>query len=541
VQPQIRTLVDISDTSAALQGHADIVLERARWAATVFQRYDRATTMSIVDAVADEAHAQAQHYAEWAVRETGFGVTAHKKIKNELTAHPLVDYYREHDFINARIDEARKIVEIPRPAGVIFALAPSTNPIATLNYKIILALMTRNAIVLSPHPAAKECCVDAANKLAAAAVEVGAPDGIIQILEEPTIPLVEAFMSSPKTNVILATGGTAMVRAAYSSSNPAIGVGPGNAPVLVDASADINKAARRIVDSKSFDNSVLCTNESVLITLPEVEKRLKLALKSSHAHICDPEEVERLRRILFHQRGFNVECIGRDASWIAQECGIRVAQGTKILVAPITQIGVEEPLSREKLCPVLAMHVARNLNQAIAQAKAVLRLTGAGHSAAIHSTDEQVTMAYASSVEVYRVVVNAPCSQGAAGISTNLAPTFTIGTGYFGRSAIGENVGPQHLVHWTRIAYNTDESEPFGNYQGLSPVFDGPLPQAPSDGVPGSPLPYRSSPLQQSSDNAYSLQPSSPQPSSQRNWLNGAARDELRQIIAEELRDLLKK
>lgn len=360
MEPQIRTLVDISSTPAALNGRADMMLERAHWASAVFQRYDRQQTMAIVDAVAAAAHANAEKYAKWAVEETGFGVVEHKKLKNELTAAPLVDFYRDQDFVNPRIDERRKIVEIPRPAGVIFALTPSTNPISTLNYKIILALMTRNAIVISPHPAARESSVDAARTLSEAAVAAGAPDGVIQIIEDPSIPLIETFMSSPKANVILATGGMAVVRAAYSSSNPAIGVGPGNAPVMVDSSADLNKAAQRIVDSKSFDNSILCTNESIIITLPEVEDRLRRALKSAGAHICNEEEVERLRRFLFHERGFNIAAIGRDATWIAQECGIRVPANTRILVTPVDKIGVEERLSREKLCPVLAMHVAKN-------------------------------------------------------------------------------------------------------------------------------------------------------------------------------------
>jgi len=523
MEAQIQTLIDISDSPAALSGHADMVLERARWAATAFERYDRAATMAIVEAVAAKAHEHAAEMAEAAVRETGFGVVAHKKIKNELTAEPLVDFYRDQDFVNPRVAEARKIVEIPRPAGVIFALTPSTNPISTLHFKILIALMTRNAIVISPHPGAKACSVMAARDLAEAAVAAGAPDGVVQIIEEPSIPVVEAFMHSPKTNVILATGGSAMVRAAYSSSNPAIGVGPGNAPVYVDASADITKAAQRIVDSKSFDNSILCTNESVLITTPDVEKQLCRALKSAGAHICSAEDTERLRRFLFHASGFNIEAIGRDATWIAKECGIRVASSTRILVTPIAQIGVEERLSREKLCPVLAFHVAKTRERAMIQARAVLRQTGAGHSAAIHATDERTIMRYAGLVEVYRVVVNAPCSQGAAGFGTNLAPTFTIGTGFFGRSSIGENVGPQHLVHWTRIAWNADAKEAFGHFEGIGREFPGPLPQAPSDGVPGSPRPR---PV-----------PASAQPVR----IDGTSRDALRRLIAEELRDLLGK
>lgn len=523
MEPQIRTLVDISDSKAALAGQAGLVLERASWAAQVFQRYDRDATQAIVGAVARAAHDNAGRFAEAAVQETGFGVVAHKKLKNEMAAHPLVDFYRDEDFVNPRIDVARKVVEIPRPAGVILALAPSTNPISTINFKVILAMMTRNAIVVSPHPAARRCCVDACAVLAEAAVGAGGPDGAIQVIEEPKIPLIEEFMSSPKTSVILATGGSAMVRAAYSSSNPAIGVGPGNAPVFVDSSADIDKAARRIVDSKSFDNSVLCTNESTLITLPDVDQRLRRSLQRAKAYICTDDEVDRLRRYLFHANGFNVEALGRDAAWIANECGIRVPAKTLVLVAPIGRIGVEEPLSREKLCPVLAYIVAGSRGQAIAHARALLRITGAGHSAAIHATDEAVILAYASAVESYRVVVNAPCSQGAAGFETNLAPSFTIGTGYFGRSSIGENIGPQHLVHWTRLAYNSDPAEAMGDYSALSPRFDGPLPPAPSDGVPGSPKP--------------------PKPTlvSVSNGVDATVREEIRKLIAEELRDMLKR
>ncbi len=523
MQAEIRTLVDISDSDAARIGRADMMLDRARWAASVFERYDRDATMAIVDAVAAKAHEHAGVFAEKVVDESGFGVVAHKKIKNELTAHPLVDFYRDQDFVNARVDDHRKIVELPRPAGVIFALTPSTNPIATLHFKILMALMTRNAIVISPHPAVKESSVEAANALCKAAEEAGAPAAIIQILEAPTIPMVEAFMRSPKTNVILATGGTPMVRAAYSSSNPAIGVGPGNAPVYVDASADLKRAAKHIVASKSFDNSVLCTNESVCITTAETEKQLILALKSADAHFCTQDDTDRLRRFLFTASGFNIEAIGRDAAWIAGECGIRAPSSTRILVAPIAQIGVEERLSREKLCPVLALHVVASRGQAMAQARAVLRLTGAGHSAAIHAKDESVIMAYSGMVEAYRVVVNAPCSQGAAGFATNLAPTFTIGTGFFGRSSIGENVGPQHLVHWTRIAYHSDADEPFGNYHGLRRGFRGPLATAPADGVPGS-----------NTTRSFEQPP-------RQSAIDGATRDELRRLIAEELRDLLRR
>ncbi len=248
MDPVIRNLVDISTTPAALAAKADLVLERARWASQVYQRFDRAQTFAIAEATARAAFDKAGEYGEWAVRETGFGVAAHKKIKNELTSLPFVEHYRDWDFVNPRIDADKKLIELPRPAGVIFALIPSTNPIATVNFKVLCALMTRNAVVISPHPAARECCIDAAMTLAKAAEEAGAPEAVIQVVDRPTLPLIDEFMRSPKTDVILATGGTAMVRAAYSSSNPAIGVGPGNAPVFVAADADPREAARLIVE-----------------------------------------------------------------------------------------------------------------------------------------------------------------------------------------------------------------------------------------------------------------------------------------------------
>ena len=525
MDPRIRQLVDVGHISVAMRARAEMILDRARWASRIFQRYDRETTRGIADAAARAAHAKAGDYAEWAVRETGFGVVEHKRIKNELTSVALVDHYRDWNFVDPRYDEDTGCVMIPRPAGVIFALAPSTNPVATVYFKVLCALMTRNAIVISPHPAARDCCVDAAGTLAEAAAGAGAPDGAVQVLEEISLPLVDEFMKSDRTDVILATGGVQMVRAAYSSSNPAIGVGPGNAPVYVDESADLKGAAGHVVDSKSFDNSVLCTNESVLITVESVASKLRRQLSRAGAHLCDEAQTEALRRYLFHDRGFNVEALGRDAAWIARQAGFKVPAAARILVAPIRLIGVGEALSGEKLCPVLGFLVARGHRQALMQARALLRYAGAGHSAAIHSTDHQSIMEYAAAVEAYRVVVNAPCSQGAAGFGTvGLPPTFTIGTGFFGRSSAGENVGPQHLVHWTRIAWHEDDRVLAGAAHIGSLKHPGPLPKAPSDGVPGEGRPH----------------PPPPSPAADAPLGREALREQIREIIAAELRDLLK-
>jgi acetaldehyde dehydrogenase / alcohol dehydrogenase len=334
---------------------ARMMLQRAHWAAGAFAGYTPDAVARIVEAVGDAAYQNAERYAEWAVRETGMGVVEHKRIKNEVCSRGIVDAYRDQDFASARIDAERRIVEVPRPAGVVLALTPSTNPVCSVYFKVLLALMTRNAIVVSPHPMARECCVDAARLLADAAVRAGAPDGCVQVVEEPTIPLIEALMSDETTNVIVATGGSAVVRAAYRSGNPAIGVGPGNVPVLVDATADLVRAARCIVDSKAFDNSILCTNESVLIAEERIADALERELVKQGAHICSEAEAGKLRQTVFPDGHWQLELVGKDAQTIARAADIRVSPRTRVLIAPFALVVPEEVLAREKLFPVLGL------------------------------------------------------------------------------------------------------------------------------------------------------------------------------------------
>ena len=301
-------------TSTAQAGH---MLERARWAAAAYAEYDATAVTAIVHAVAEAAHAEAERFAAEAVAETGMGVVADKATKNRACSRGIVDHYRGEDYVTPRIDAARKIVELPRPAGVVLALTPTTNPVATVYFKTILALMTRNAVVIAPHPRAARCSAGAARVLAEAAVAAGAPDGVVQVVEEPSIPLVQALMADDRTDVIVATGGTGVVRAAYASGNPALGVGPGNVPVFVDASADPAAAATRIVASKAFDNSVLCTNESVLIAEDSIADKLRGALTRAGAHLLDEDGARRLRAYMFADGRLNTDVVGRDAAWIA--------------------------------------------------------------------------------------------------------------------------------------------------------------------------------------------------------------------------------
>jgi len=484
---------------------ARMKVNRAAWAAKYYQKFDRETVLRIAEAVAKAGHDRAAEFAGWAVRETGFGVVEDKTLKNQLSTHNLLNFYRDMDLVTSRVDEEHKIIEIPKPAGVVLALAPATNPVATIYYKAMLAVLSRNAIVISPHPAAKECSVEAAHHLAEAAEAAGAPAGLIQCIENPTVPLVQDIMHSDKIDVIMATGGNAMVRAAYSSGNPALGVGSGNAVAYVDPSAQVDAAARCLVSSKSFDNSVLCTNESVCLTLEENFSNVERALRTAGAHICNASDTDRLREYLWDGESFNVEAVGKSAAWIADKAGIRVSPSIKVLVPVVSTPGQDDLLFREKLCPVLTLTAAVDFEQAMTFAKHTAK-RGAGHSAAFHGDDRARMMEFSREVPVYRVVVNAPCSQGAAGFATHLPPTFMIGTGFAGRSSIGENVGPQHLVHWTRIAFGRDVPADLGGIE-LSPAGT-------STAKIAAPMAVHKKPTQ------------------------SVDRDELRQLILDELRSL---
>jgi acetaldehyde dehydrogenase/alcohol dehydrogenase len=462
----------------AQAGH---MLEQARWAARSFATYDAATVQRVVEAVAAVGYAKAEEYAEWAVRETGMGVVADKVLKNRACSKGLLEYYADQDFVSPRIDAARKIAELPRPAGVVLAVTPTTNPVASVYFKILLSLMTRNAVVVAPHPRAKECCTDAARTLARAAEDAGAPAGVVQVVDEPSIPLMEALMTDERTDVIVATGGTAVVRAAYSSGNPALGVGPGNVPILVDATADLRAAAQRIVASKAFDNSVLCTNESVLVVEDSVADALQRELERAGACVLEPENAARLRAYMFFNGHLNTDVVGKDASWIAQQAGFRVGPRTRVLVVPFDHVLPEEPMTHEKLSPVLGLVRAADAQRGIDAARAVVRIGGAGHSAAIHSEDPRTIMDFAARVPVLRVSVNVGNSTGSSGLETHLAPSMTLGTGFVGRSSVGENLEPRHLVNWSRIAYNADDSVPMPSFAGVQPW------QAPHGPVPAYP------------------------------------------------------
>jgi len=268
--------------------------------------------------------------------------------------------------------------------------------------------------------------------------------------------------------VILATGGTPVVRAAYSSGNPAIGVGPGNVPAYVDESADVALAAKAITDSKAFDNGILCTNESAIIAHGAIAQALEPELKRNGCHICSEDERNRLEKTLFPDGKFDIAMIGKTAQHIAQKAGFNIAPTARVLVAPLARIGDDYPLSREKLCPVLGYLVTASRDAAMNACRAMTRRSGGGHSASIYARDPEIILRYGSEMNVLRISVNVGNSLGASGFETHLAPTMTIGTGYFGRSSIAENVGPKHLVQWVKMAWNSDQRIEMPSFTGLA-------------------------------------------------------------------------
>ncbi|MCG7521949.1 aldehyde dehydrogenase family protein [Ruegeria sp. Ofav3-42] len=442
------------------------LMDRAQRAASKLSDMSIGQIEKIVRAVAQAASEQSEFYAEWAVRETGYGRVASKIEKNRLNSVPWLTA-DVSEYIRPRVLTEEKMVEIPKPAGVIMALIPVTNPVCTVFFKSLIALQTRNAIILSPHPGAKACSTHALNLLHDAAVAAGAPPHALQIIPEPTVPLVQALMADERNNLTLATGGPAMVRAAYSSSNPAIGVGPGNVPAYVDRTADIEQAAARIVRSKSFDNSLLCTSESVVIADLRIAQRLKSELVANKAHIVECSEQRRkLREYVYPDGRFNVAVLGKDADVIATGAGIDVPEGTLVLILPITSFGRHEPFIKEKMCPILGYIEVGNAREGIKVARAMLDVMGKGHSAVLHANDPRLAVEYGRALPVCRISVNAEGVLGSSGVVTNLNASATIGTGFFGRSSVDRNVGAESLVQWTRVAYNTDPSEVLGDMEG---------------------------------------------------------------------------
>jgi acetaldehyde dehydrogenase (acetylating) len=406
-------------------------------------------------AMAVAGYQASERLGRMAQEETGFGVALHKKLKNEFGSRRVWESIRDLKTVGViRNDAARRLYEIAWPMGVVAALVPSTNPTSTTFFKSLIAIKARNAVVFSPHPSARRCTYEAAQTMALAAENAGAPKGLIGCIQQVSLQGTNELMTHRQTAVILATGGTPMVRAAHSTGKPAYGVGPGNVPVYVDRSADLEKAARYIVASKAFDYSTICATEQAVIADAPIASRLADLMRAEGAYFCDPQQTEALRRTVFNpDHSLNVKVVGKSAEFVAEVAGFRIPTGTRILVTPLTKIGREEPLSHEKMTTVLAWYMADGWEQGCEMSIATIEAGGLGHTQIIYANNEKVIMAFGMEKPVFRILVNTMGTLGAIGLTTGVMPSLTLGPGGLGGAITGDNISAYHLINIKRLAY----------------------------------------------------------------------------------------
>jgi len=406
-------------------------------------------------AMAEAGYAAAERLGRMAQEETGYGVAAHKKIKNEFGSKVVWESIRDLKTVGViRHDPARRLYEIAWPMGVVLALVPSTNPTSTTFFKSLIAVKARDAIVVSPHPSAAKCTLAAAQVMAQAAEAAGAPKGLIACMTQVSMPGTQELMNHKRTALILATGGTPMVRAAHSTGKPAYGVGPGNVPVYVDRSADIEKAARYIVASKAFDHSTICATEQSVIADQPIAARLAQLMQAEGAYFTSTEQTDLLRKALFHPDGsLNTAVIGKSAQFVAGYAGFSVPQSTRVLVATLSKVGRDEPLSHEKLTTVLGWYVVNGWEQGCETSIAIIETGGRGHTQIIYAEDQAVIMAFGLEKPVFRILVNTMGTLGAIGYTTGVMPSLTLGSGGVGGAITGDNITTYHLINIKRLAY----------------------------------------------------------------------------------------
>jgi len=447
----------------------------ARQAQQKWMHADQMTVDRICEAMADAAYLAADRLGRAAADETGYGVPAHKKIKNEFASRMVWESIRNVKTVGVvRTDPARGLHEIAWPMGVVVALVPSTNPTSTAIYKILIAIKARNAIIISPHPSAKQCTYDAVDVMAKAAVAAGAPEGLISCMRNVSLPGTQELMNHKYVSLILATGGTPMVRAAHSVGKPAYGVGPGNVPVYVDRSADIEKAARYIVGSKAFDHSTICATEQAVIADAPIAAQLAELMQREGAYFVNETQANALCSTLFAADGaIKPETVGKSPQYLAAMAGFYVPASARILVARLKSVGREEPLSREKLTTVLGWYEVNGWQEGCDRSIEMIEFGGRGHTQIIYATDEKVVMAFGLEKPVFRILVNTMGTLGAIGYTTGVMPSLTLGAGGFGGSITGDNITVYHLFNIKRLAYEIREPPTAALLPG-TPSFSGP-------------------------------------------------------------------
>lgn len=435
------------------------LIEKVKRAQVIFSSYPQEKVDTIFRTAAIAANEARITLAQDAVSETGMGIVEDKVIKNHFAAEYIYNKYKDDKTCGIiEEDKAFGIEKIAEPKGVICGIIPTTNPTSTAIFKALISLKTRNAIIFSPHPRAKKCTCDAARIVRDAAVAAGAPEDIIAWIDEPTMEKTDYLMKHPLVNLILATGGTSMVKSAYSSGKPAIGVGAGNTPALIEKSANIKMAVASILMSKTFDNGVVCASEQCIIAHKDIYDEVKKELAEQGAHFLTKDEMGKLSPIILDpQRGsVNPKIVGQSAYTIAQIAGFEVPKATKVLIGEISKVEASEPFAHEKLSPVLGMYKCNNFGEGTAMASQLIALGGFGHTSVLYIDEKEKEKidTYGKAVKTSRVLINMPASQGAIGDIYNfrLEPSLTLGCGSWGNNSISENVGPKHLLNVKTVA-----------------------------------------------------------------------------------------
>ncbi len=430
----------------------EALIQQVKAAQEVYATYTQDRVDGIFKKVAQAANAARIPLAKMAVAETGMGIIEDKVIKNHFASEIIYNKYK-HEKTCGLIEEDKTfgIQKIAEPVGILAGIVPTTNPTSTAVFKAMITLKTRNAIIFSPHPRAKQCTIEAARVVLQAAVAAGAPEYIIGWIDEPTVELSQALMRHSDIKLILATGGPGMVKAAYSSGRPSLGVGAGNTPAVIDASADIAMAISSILISKTFDNGMICASEQSVVVVDQVYEQVKQEFTARGAYILNPEEKEKVARQILVNGHLNAAIVGQSVNRLAELAEIAVPVGTKVLIGEATAIAADEPFAFEKLSPILAMYRATDFQEAVAKAEQLVDFGGRGHTAVLYTdpTDHAKIVYFETHVKTARVLINTPSSQGAIGDLYNfkLDPSLTLGCGTWGGNSVSENVGVQHLLN----------------------------------------------------------------------------------------------
>ena len=458
--------MELDKDLASIQEARDLV-KKAKAAQAVLAEMDQQQVDRIVAAMAGAAERNASKLAQMAVADTGFGKESDKIVKNLFAARTVYNYIKDEKTIGIiREDTAKKMLEVAIPVGVVAGLVPSTNPTSTTIFKALISVKAGNALIVSPHPSALNCIGEAVRILNAAAMEAGAPDGLVTMMTIPTIGGTAELMK--RSNMIIATGGSAMVKAAYSSGTPALGVGPGNVPAFIERTADIPNAVRRIIASKTFDNGTICASEQSVVTESCIRDEVIAQFKRQGGYFVSGEEQRKLEAVMKRPGAdtVNPRIVGKSALDIAKLAGITVPQDTKVILCEQDQVGKDYPFSIEKLSPLLAFYTEPDWQHACEKCLELLRFGGIGHSLSLHTNNPELVRAFVLKKPVSRLLVNTGSTQGGIGATTGISPSFTLGCGAVGGSATSDNVTVHHLYQIRRAAYGLIEPEDVSKMAG---------------------------------------------------------------------------